>query len=44
MAVLPVAVPDESALCTDDSSLLATAARELEIEHQALKTGRTPGP
>jgi len=31
-------------LCTDGSSLLATAARELDIEHQAVKTARTRGP
>lgn len=44
MAVLPVAVADDSVLCTDGSSLLATAARELDIEHQAVKTARTRGP
>lgn len=38
--MLSVAVADESVLCTDGNSLLATAARELDIEHQAVKIAR----
>lgn len=38
--VLQVAVADDAVLCTDGSNLLATVARELEIEHNAVNTLR----
>jgi transposase-like protein len=35
-AVLKVAVADDAVLCTDGSNMLATVARELDIEHHAI--------
>lgn len=37
---LQVAVADDAVLCTDGSNLLATVARELDIEHHAVNTLR----
>ncbi len=37
---LQMAVADDAVLCTDGSNLLATVARELEIEHNAVNTLR----
>lgn len=39
-AVLKVAVADDAVLCTDGSNMLATVARELDIEHHAVNTLR----
>lgn len=40
LAVLPTAVAPDAVLCTDGSAMLASAARELGIEHHALNTLR----
>ena len=40
LAVLPTTVADDAVLCTDGSAMLASAARELGIEHHALNTLR----
>lgn len=39
-AALKVAVADDAVLCTDGSPMLATVARELEIEHHAVNLSR----
>lgn len=38
MQVLPLALAADAVLCTDGSGMLAAAARELGIEHQAVNT------
>ncbi|WP_147654212.1 IS1595 family transposase [Vulcaniibacterium gelatinicum] len=40
LAVLPMAVAPDAVLCTDGSAMLASAARDLGIEHHALNTLR----
>lgn len=40
IAVLPIAIADDAALCTDGSAMLASAARDLGIEHHGLNTLR----
>lgn len=40
LAVLPAAVAPDAVLCTDGSATLASAARDLGIEHHALNTLR----
>ena len=40
LAVLPTAVAPDAVLCTDGSAMLASAARDLGIEHHALNTLR----
>jgi transposase-like protein len=45
--VLPVSLAEDAVLCTDGSTTLKRAARELAIEHQAVKTSggsRVRGP
>ncbi|MFO1364032.1 MAG: IS1595 family transposase [Burkholderiales bacterium] len=45
--VLPPALADDAVLCTDGSYMLATAAKDLGIEHQAVNTSagsHTRGP
>jgi transposase-like protein len=46
-AVLPIALADDSVLCTDGSFYMSTAAKELAIEHQAVNISageRVRGP
>ena len=40
LAVLPTAIASDAVLCTDGSAMLASAARDLGIEHHALNTLR----
>ena len=40
LAVLPVAVAPDAVLCTDGSAMLASAAKDLGLEHHALNTLR----
>lgn len=40
IAVLPLAIADDAVLCTDGSAMLASAARDLGIEHHGLNTLR----
>ena len=40
LAVLPTAIAPDAVLCTDGSAMLASAARDLGIEHHALNTLR----
>lgn len=40
IAVLPIAIATDAVLCTDGSAMLASAARDLGIEHHGLNTLR----
>ena len=40
LAILPTAIASDAVLCTDGSAMLASAARDLGIEHHALNTLR----